>query len=184
MTVTRTLRLDEDLDEALEKMAREEGESVNALASRSLRKLVEWDVLADKLGMVQMNAGTLVRLIEPLTEEEVRDLGSWVGKEVWEPFITYRYLTATPDTALQSLQLLSRYASRFRVDYSVKAGRVVVIIRHSMGIKWSAFYEGAARAVFEDLMRVGIVSHITDELVTIEFQAQDESKGDEVSVPR
>lgn len=79
--MTRTLRLDEDVDEALERMAQERGESVNAIAGRALRKLVEWDRIAESVGLVVASSVTLGRLMDSQTREEARALGELVVSE-------------------------------------------------------------------------------------------------------
>ncbi|HXW37234.1 MAG TPA: hypothetical protein VEJ36_04960 [Nitrososphaerales archaeon] len=170
MTVTRTLRLDDDLEEALLRMSEEEGESVNVLAARSLRRLVEWQRPAEKLGLVTVSPRMLARLMDTQTVDQARELGRWVGKEIWEPYIRYVYRTVTFDIMLQSLDLMSRYSLQFQYDHAVSGGRNVVVLRHSMGIKYSAFYEGALLAVLQGMLKQDMRSSITDELCTIEFQ--------------
>jgi hypothetical protein len=176
LTVTRTLRLDEDLDRALEKMAEEEGESVNVLASRALRRLVEWDRLADDFGMTVVSAQVLTKLMEPNSEEQARELGSWIAKELWEPFITYHYPSPDVASMLEAIRLIAQYGSRFKMDSSVEAGKHVVIIRHAMGTKWSAFYDGLLKSVFSDLLHLDITSHTSKELFTFEFRTPGEPK--------
>ena len=178
MTVTRTLRLDEDLDRALEKMAEEEGESVNVLASRALRRLVEWDRVADKFGMTVVSAQVLAKLMEPYTEEQATELGSWIAKELWEPYIVYNYPSPDVASLLETLRLIARYGSRFKIDSSVEAGRHVVIIRHTLGTKWSAFYEGLLKSAFRDLLHIEVTSHTSKELFTFEFRTPAEPRGE------
>jgi hypothetical protein len=49
--VTRTLRLEEDLDKAIVRRASNEKVSVNFLVGRSLRKMVDWDIPVMDFGM-------------------------------------------------------------------------------------------------------------------------------------
>lgn len=47
-TVLRTIRIDKNLDDALDKDAKEHGVSENALISSILAKYIEWDRYAEK----------------------------------------------------------------------------------------------------------------------------------------
>ena len=53
-TILRTIRIDKDLDYALDKDANEHGVSENALISSILAKYVEWDRYAEKFGRVSL----------------------------------------------------------------------------------------------------------------------------------
>ena len=176
-SVTRTLRLDDDVDDALEKMAQERGESVNTIAARALRKLVEWDRLAGNAGLVVVSPLTLGKLMDSQSLEQARDLGEFVGNEVWRPVIVSRFGEVTLDSVLKSIELIGRYMGRFNFIYSTEGTKRVITIRHSGGVKWSAFYEGAGDALFSGVLGIAIKATRTEELVSIEFEMP-EIKGD------
>jgi predicted transcriptional regulator len=176
--VTRTLRLDDDVDAALEKMAEERGESVNAIAGRALRKLVEWDRLAENAGLVIVSSTTMGRLMDSQTSEQARALGEFVGNEVWKPVIISRYGEVTLDSVLKSIELIARYMGRFDFVYSTEGSKRVVTIRHSGGIKWSEFYLGVATPLFSQALGLNINPVTTEELVSIEFEVQEKRMRD------
>src|SRR5438094_593830 len=64
-SVTRTVRIDEDIDYQLEKLAHEQRVSVNYFANQALRKFVEWDVFADRLGFVTLPSDIFEKLVGP-----------------------------------------------------------------------------------------------------------------------
>jgi predicted transcriptional regulator len=177
LTVVRAFRLDEDVDDALKKISEEEGESVNVMVNRTLRKFVEWDSLAVKFGMVQITRQELVKMLDSLTLEQAREEGVWVGADVFEPLV--RYLQPTEDFAsvIGSLELLSRYTGRFDLTHSVAGSKHLVVIHHSMGANWSAFYEGAGSTVLRDLLKLDCKSSTTDELCSFEFELDDRKVG-------
>ena len=177
MTVTRTIRLEAELDEALEKLASDGGESVNALLNRTLRKLAEWDRVAEAFGIMGVAQGTLIRLMEAITQDQARELGVWAAREQWEPMMRYMYGQVSVDSVLRSIDLLARNSSRFIFDHVVMGRKHVITIRHSMGMKWSSFYEGAARTTIEDLLGLKCVTQLTGETVDVEFQTQDKKEG-------
>src|SRR5881296_4005367 len=72
--VTRTLRIDSDVESRIEMLAEKEGVSFNLLANRSLRKLVEWEATAEKFGFAQVPLHALERVFNILSEEQARVL--------------------------------------------------------------------------------------------------------------
>ena len=168
--MTRTLRLDDEVDTALEKMAEERGESVNAIAERTLRKLVEWDRLAENAGLVVISSTTLGKLMDSQTPEQARALGEFVGKDVWTPVVISRYGEVTLEHVLKSIELIARYMGRFDFIYSTEGTKRVVTIRHSGGMKWSEFYLGAATSLFSHALGLALKPLMTEELISVEFQ--------------
>ena len=173
MTVTRTLRLDEDLDQALEKLAREEGESVNVLANRALRKLVEWDFQAEKMGLVSLSRDTVGRFLEPYTEEQVKELGRWAARENMMPLMLYVFGGVSLESLLKTVDAMERYMGRFTSEYTVNEGKHHITLRHGMGRKWSAFYAAGAEEVLATELGMDVVSTLTDDACFIEFKPKD-----------
>jgi len=153
----------------LEKMAKDSGQSVNALAERALRRLVEWDRLVEKTGLVMISPVTLGKLMQSQTLEQARALGVSTATDVWKPMILSYYGKADTSSVLESIELLARYIGRFDFNYATEGPKKVVTVRHSRGAKWSAFYAGAAETLFSSL---GLDLQITEteELVSIEFE--------------
>jgi len=63
-TVLRTIRIDKDLDDALDKDAEEHNVSENALISSILAKYIEWDRYAEKFGRVSLPNEALRAIID------------------------------------------------------------------------------------------------------------------------
>jgi predicted transcriptional regulator len=169
MTVTRTLRLDDDVDKALEKLAEEEGESVNVLANKALRRLVEWDVRAEKMGLVSIERDALIRMMEPFTLEQAKELGRLSGRETWVPMMLYLYGNVSVDSVLKSRDVIDRYMLRFSSEYTFRDGKYHVTLRHSMGVKWSAFYAGAIEDVLPKMLGMDVVTTLTEDACFFEF---------------
>ena len=132
-------------------MAKERGESVNTIAGRALLRLVEWDPIARRIGLVVVSAVTLEKLMDSLTLEQARALGESTAGDVLKPMILSHHGKATMATALESIELISRYLGRFDFDSALEGSKRVVTIRHSKGAKWSAFYAGATMTLFSSL---------------------------------
>jgi len=175
LTVVRAFRLDEDVDEALRRASEKQGESVNVLANRILRKFIEWDRPAEKMGFVEISRRELVKLMDTQTADQAASLGVWAGSDILEPLVRYLNPSVNVGTFISSLELISRYSNRFTFDHTVEGRKHALVIRHSMGQKWSAFYQGAGSAMLNDLLHINFDSSITDELCSFEFELGVES---------
>src|SRR5436309_14623592 len=86
-SVTRTIRIDEDIDFPLEKLSHEQRVSVNYFANQALRKFVEWDVFADWFGFVTLPSDTFAPLVCSTTPEQAKHVGTWFAKNMAQPLI-------------------------------------------------------------------------------------------------
>jgi hypothetical protein len=71
-TILRTIRIDKDLDDTLNKAAKENGVSENALISSILAKYVEWDRYSQKFGFVSLPSEALKAIIEATEPDKLR----------------------------------------------------------------------------------------------------------------
>ena len=52
--ITRTIRIDEDLERSISKISKDDRTSVNFVVNTALRGYVEWGVVAKKFGFVSV----------------------------------------------------------------------------------------------------------------------------------
>src|SRR5437667_5438813 len=106
-SVTRTVRIDEDIDYQLEKLAHEQRVSVNYFANQALRKFVEWDVFADRLGFVTLPSDIFEKLVGFVTDEQAKELGGWFGKNLAKDLIAFLFKRVDLETSVRSVELLA-----------------------------------------------------------------------------
>ena len=169
-SVTRTIRIERDVDEFLRKFGDREGVSVNLLVNKAIRRLVEWDIYAEKFGLVALPASLVERMMEHLTEEEAAELGRWVGRNVLPEFMTFWF----KEVSLQSMvvgfpRLTSRYGRAFEYEEHAKDGKWTVILKHGAGSKWSIYYEELIRTSFKELLSTEVTTEKTDDQVVARF---------------
>src|SRR5438552_15246336 len=90
-SVTRTIRIDEDIDFQLERLAHEQRVSVNYFANQALRKFVEWDVLAARLAFVTLPSDIFEKLVGHQTDEQAKDLGRRFGTTLAKDRIAFLF---------------------------------------------------------------------------------------------
>jgi hypothetical protein len=152
-TVTRTLRLDEDLDKAIQGRARESNLSVNFMVNRLIRKYIEWDIPAEKFGLGPVAAILLNRLFEEVSQETAGGLGVWAAHEFFSPFCRYLFGELTFETTILTFRRASGYGSRYAFDTTSDARNKIIVLRHNGGPKVSSFYGGMFRGIYSDILK-------------------------------
>ena len=171
-TTTRAFRIDDTVDKQLREWAEREGVTVSFLANKALRRLVEWDMYADRFGFVAMPREALSRMIELLSEDEVRDLGRWVGGNVYRAFTTFVFKHLDLETVHEVIpKLTSKYTKAFEYEEKRDGSRTVIVLRHGRGRKYSLYYEELARALFVDLGGRVVRTESQENAVVIEFSS-------------
>ncbi len=154
MSTTRSFRLENDLDERLQELARKQRISVNQLVTRNLRKLIEWDSALPVGGLAVVTPELLVRLLEKQSVAESKELGEWVGRSFWLPYVKVMLVSVNLPNLLEVLRRLSLYGGRFSFDHIVEGRSHRIDLKHSMGLRWSAFYAGALKVAFEEGLNI------------------------------
>jgi len=151
-TTTRAFRIDDAVDRQLREWAEREGVTVSFLANKALRRLVEWDMYADRFGFIAIPREALSRMVDMLSEDEVRALGRWVGQNVYRAFTTFMFKHLDLETVLEVIpKLTSRYTKAFEYEEKRDGSRTVIVLRHGRGRKYSLYYEELTRALFADI---------------------------------
>ena len=170
-SVTRTIRIERDVDDFLRKFADREGISVNFLVNKAIRRLVEWDVFAEKFGMVALPGSLLTRMMEYLTDEESAALGQWVGQNLLPEFLTFWFKEVSLQTVVMGYsRLTARYARAFEYEERAKEGKWTVVFKHGGGSRWSIYYEALLKTALGSLLKgAEIKTERTDDQVIARF---------------
>ena len=169
-TTTRAFRIDENVDKQLRDWAEREGVTVSFLANKALRRLVEWDMYADRFGFVAIPREALSRMVNLLSEDQVRDLGRWAGQNVYRAFTTFVFKQFDVDAVLEVMpKLTARYTKAFEYEEKRDNGRTVIVLEHGRGRKYSLYYEEVARALLGDLVGRGIRTEPQEHAVVLDL---------------
>jgi len=148
-SITRTFRMDDDVDLAFKRMASRENVSVNLLVTRALRRFIEWEVLGDKLGLVDVHDKSLAMLFDSITDERARELGRATGMNAWTEMVTFLYQGFNYGAILKMLELRGQYGRWFFFDKSSENGIDTLILKHHQGPRVTAFLSEATKALLE-----------------------------------
>ena len=150
-SVTRTLRLDEDVEAGLVGMAEREQFSFNLLANRALRKLVEWEDKAGKFGFIQVPTTLVEKVFSILTDEEARELGREAGTNTIPEMVLFWFKKINPENALKALEMIGSYGNAFRLEYTIDGETDTVVLKHDRGPRVSAFYTELLGSLFKPM---------------------------------
>src|SRR5690349_9391895 len=148
-SVTRTLRLDEDVEAGIVEMAGREQFSFNLLANRALRKLVEWEDKAAKFGFIQVPTSLVEKVFSIISDEEARELGREAGGNTIPEMVLFWFKKFNPETALKALDMIGSYGNAFRLEYTIDGETSTVVLKHDRGPRVSAFYSELFRSLFK-----------------------------------
>jgi hypothetical protein len=165
-SVTRTVRIDEDVDRMFQELADREKVSTNHLVNKALRRYGEWEVLAERYGFVTISNRMLGSLFEKLTMEEARQMGHEAGGPALAEFIQFYFKKFNYDTVMKTLEILGhQYARNYTFEHSTDGNEEMLILKHGRGPKTSAYLAEAVKSLFQQLSMKADVMETEDQLV-------------------
>jgi len=168
-TATRTIRLDEDLNLAIQEKAKDANTSVNFLVNRLIRKYIEWDLPGAKFGIGPVAASLVNILFDDLDEKTAYEMGKRVAHEFTSPFVTYLFGELTFETAISLFRRASDYGGRYTFDINSDKAHHVLVLRHNGGLKLSNFYSGIFQGLYSDILKIQIKIEMTEDYCVVRF---------------
>jgi hypothetical protein len=170
-TRTRTVRLDSDLDEAIQRRAREDKVTTNFLINRTMRKLIEWDIPGRKIGYMEVPEIMVKKLIDEFDADKCTELGRFTAREFARPLTEYLFGEVTATAFISTFKRVAFYTDRFVFD-DVQEGNVhILVFRHDQGRKWTNFYQGLVKEILHDLLSKQVKFECTDAVCIARFEA-------------
>jgi hypothetical protein len=150
--VTRTTRLDREVDSKLVEIADKDEVSINTLVNKALRRHVEWDARADKFGFMCVPTSIMAKIFDCLTEEEARELGTWSGDKELTEMVNFWFMKLDLDSSFKLLNLLStRFENSIKFVRSSTGEIHTIILKHDLGPNASIYYSEQLKGLFEHL---------------------------------
>jgi len=141
--------VDQDTIDSLRALSEKERVNVNVLANKALRRYVEYDVPAEKFGLITVSKALVKTLFALMTEEQARELGRKSGREAGPGLVTFWYKKFDLETTIKAIgKVTSEYGRNFSFDASFDGKTHVLIMRHESGKNASAYYAELVKAVF------------------------------------
>jgi len=170
-TVLRTVRISEELDAILEKDAKSQRISVNALISSIMAKYAEWDRFTGRFGHISIPT-TLFRAFLDLTDENaLATVAERFGVELTKQMISFWFKKISIETLLQFASIACEYAKVGEVEIQKEDRDYTITIYHEYGKKWSTFLARYIDKAWRTYGKVIPQFDCTENTVTYRFQA-------------
>jgi len=134
------------------------------IASQALRHYVDWDLPAERFGLVSVPKPVIRMLYEKLNENEAREVGRKYGEAMVE-FVTFYYKKASFEKYLDLLDLLST-PSQTVYEHTSSEKTHTVILRHGRGLRTSQSLGETLRVMMKTIGRLATIKE-TDEQVLV-----------------
>ena len=152
-TVTRTMRINEGIDDILKSEAKKRGVSVNTLLDQYLTRYAESYRFFENLMATVLSPQTLRGLLEFLEEKDAEDLGAKLGKERPLDLLLKRGIQPSYGAAKWYLtKVLGAHSGWFSSSINESEGKELIHMSHPFGIKWSKFVMGYLSAFFNETL--------------------------------
>jgi hypothetical protein len=118
---------------------------------------------------VTLAGASLTKIMNYLSEDEVRDYARWVAENSVRDFVTFFFGEMTLQTLLKGLKLLADYGGHFEYEESTTGHVRTVVLKHGRGIKWSIHYGEWVRLAVEKLLGLKVETEKTENQVIFRF---------------
>ncbi|MEK0325374.1 MAG: hypothetical protein QQN63_06680 [Nitrosopumilus sp.] len=138
-TVLRSIRISQELDELLQKDAKNKRISVNALISTMMIKYAEWDRFADKFGYVTLTSETFKTILEITDEKKLSELAKVMGARLPKEVMLFWFKKTDLEAFLSYIDLYGKYSGLFQYELDKEGDRYTITAHHELGENWSTF---------------------------------------------
>jgi hypothetical protein len=147
-TRSTSYRLPEEILDELQTEAQEKNISENVLVKQILEKHVNWDRMAEAVGMIPVPHGLLKIIGKEMTENQVDD----IVKTLHPIIMDSTMFSKGGDDLERTIEMLEDFmrASGLNSDHRVEGPIHHFIIQHGLGMTWSVFIEKLLRKIFRD----------------------------------
>ena len=135
----RTLRISRELDELLKKDALENGTNLNALASGVLARYAAWDRYAEKFGMLSLSVEVFRGILETTDDKRLIQAAKRFGARTAKAGIFFWFKKLDEEAFIAGLFNLFKYGRIGKCEIEHQESEYLIVIRHDLGRKWSAF---------------------------------------------
>jgi DNA polymerase III delta prime subunit len=153
-TVLRTIRLSEDLEATLERLAAEKGIAMNALVSSALTKYALWDNMTERFGFVTISKSLFKDFVDSADPEKLQVLARAHRPQVMKDMMMFWFQDVSVDKFLEFLSRRGRYGLDVKVEIKREANNLTLIVTHDFGHLYTEFLRTALEAEFRTLFKV------------------------------
>jgi hypothetical protein len=156
-----TTRVDGDTMRELQDEANSTGIALSSLAKQILTNYAKWNKFASKAGMIPVAKGVISEAFDRLSEEEVIQLATSVGKN-----------------ALSDIILFMKGNSTAWFSHIVKNDLHSCIMKHNLGLKWSLYHKTVLQLMIREILGDSSIIEVNtaENILVFKFKEQNATK--------
>src|SRR5215831_3635558 len=153
-SITKSFRLDEDLITKITQEAKNNNTSLNAEINTLLRKYIEWDMLASKVGMIPIAKPVLSEIVQGIMTKEVIDLANRVAKQAIREIVYFMTANLTLESFLSWLKTRMEHCAELNyvIEKNSITPQIKIIFKHDMGENWSIYHKIILEYIFNEIL--------------------------------
>ena len=164
-----SFRLSNKLLKALKEEAKFRDIPLGSLLVRMATRYGTFDLFIEQLHPLVLAGETLLSIITELNPEQVEQKGVMAGSRLPALLFKQHNIKPTLDSIMRYyFELLGKYAGWFGSKYFEEEQKI--ILRHSLGVKWSCFLKGHIGATFRSVLKVDPKIDIDENSVTVHIK--------------
>jgi len=167
-SIIKTVRIEQELLEVLEKDAKAKRMNFNAYLTTILKKHAEWGRLSDPRFVTMMNS-TFQYLLEQIDDDKITKAAEVIGERFARHNLLFFFKEANLQSFIALLELYTRNSGLYECDYEVKGKTHVISLRHDHGMKWSKFLRHAVDRALQSLDGISAKFEVEDGIVIAKF---------------
>jgi hypothetical protein len=151
-TTSITTRIDGDTMRELQDEADSSGISLSSLTKQILTNYAKWDKFVSRAGMIPVAKGVITEAFDRLSEGEVVQLATSVGKNALSDIILFMKGKIDLDSLFSWLELWLRRNSTAGFSYVVENDVHTCIMKHNLGSKWSLYHKIVLELMLKEIL--------------------------------
>jgi hypothetical protein len=169
-TVLRTVRIAEELDGILEKDAKVNRTSVNALISSIMAKYSEWDRFTERFGHVSLPKTVFRTLLDLADENALARIAEQMGVQLPNEVISFWFKKINLETVLQFISIVSQYGNLGEVEIENRGRDYTIIVHHEYGKMWSIYLKHFLDQMIRTYLKAVPEIETGENAITLRFQ--------------
>src|SRR5918912_1019423 len=177
-TTNITTRIDGDTLRELQEEANSSGIALSSLTKQILTNYAKWDKFASKAGMIPVAKGVISEAFDRLSEEQVVQLATSVGKNALSDIILFMKGKIDLDSLFSWLELWLKRNSTAGFSYIVKNDLHTCIMKHNLGSKWSLYHKTVLQLMIREILGDSSIIEINaaENMLVFKFKEQNAAK--------
>ncbi|MEO9306870.1 MAG: hypothetical protein ABI342_01000 [Nitrososphaera sp.] len=167
-TSTITFRLDDATIKRLRSESSTRQVSTNTLVNQALKQFLDWGMYESTIGFVLINKQVFVHVFEKLTQKDVIQIASRVGKD------EVKNMALFMKGKMDVKSFLSWFELRM-INSSVQVSHIQedefhrYVMKHELGKNWSLYHKTILELIFEEAFNKKINVKIDKTMISFEF---------------